>query len=238
MSLSSDLERYFERLESAHGLPHLHRPDILSVLAKSSDFQAHCALLEKLKPEERMLVILRSLAAHKTKLRPRLLEAELVVTFPGSDAITARQTLHVVRQMIAGAAKDILIAGYAITDAGGVLTQIAEAAKRGVHVVLVCSDWKDKNGKTAAMLTAEQWPTGAPRPVVYEYLNDSPVTAGMHLKCLLVDGADLLVGSANFTYPGLNTNFEMGVRVNGSAARAARAVFDESLRTSRFSKLP
>lgn len=238
MSLSSDLAQYFSLLESLHGLPHLHRTDILTTLPETSDFQAYNATLQKLKPEERLLVLLRSLAAQKTALSPRLIDAELVVTFPGSNAITARQTLHVVRQMIAGAKAEILIAGYAITDAGGVLGQLAEAARRGVRIVLVCSNWRDRIGKTAAMLTIEQWPSAAPRPTIYEYRNDSPETAGMHIKCLLVDGTDMLIGSANFTFPGLNTNFEMGVRVNGNVAKAARAVFDESLRTGRFSKLP
>lgn len=238
MSLSADLAHYFGRLESLHGLPHLHRPDVLTTLSGTPDFQAYNATLQNLKPEERLLVLLRSLAAQKTALSPRLVDAELVVTFPGSNAITARQTLHVVRQMISGSKGEILVAGYAITDAGGVLGQLAEAASRGVRIVLVCSNWKDRTGKTAAMTTAEQWPSTAPGPTIYEYLNDSPESAGMHIKCLLVDGTDMLIGSANFTFPGLNTNFEMGVRVNGSAAKSARAVFDESLRTGRFRKLP
>jgi phosphatidylserine/phosphatidylglycerophosphate/cardiolipin synthase-like enzyme len=237
MSLSSDLERYFGKVEASDGLPSLHRPDVLSRLGKTSDFQSFTAALDRLKAEERLLVLLRSLAAHASSLQPRLLNAELVVTFPGSDAITARQTLHVVRQMIAGATTEILVAGYAITDAGGVLSQIVKAATRGVRIVLVCSDWKDRSGQTAAMLCSAQWPSGSPRPTIYEYKNDAPDSAGMHIKCLLVDGSDLLVGSANFTYPGLNTNFEMGVRVNGSVARAARVVFEESLRTGRFANV-
>ncbi len=237
MSLSSDIARYFEGIESAHGLAYLHRRDVLTALGGTPDFQAFSAVFEKLKPEERLLVLLRSLAAHRTTLQSRLLNAELVVTFPGSDAITARQTLHIVRQMVTNARKEILIAGYAITDAGGVLSQIIDAARRRVRIVLVCSNWKDKDGNTAAMLCAAQWPANAPAPSVYEYDNGSHESAGMHVKCLLVDGSDLLVGSANFTYPGLNTNFEMGVRVNGAVAEAARSVFDESLRTSRFSKV-
>jgi phosphatidylserine/phosphatidylglycerophosphate/cardiolipin synthase-like enzyme len=238
MSLSSDLARYFEALESASGLPALYGEDALVRLQKSPDFQSFNARLEKLAPEQRLLVVLRSLASQKTTLSPDLLDADLVVTFPGSESISARHTLHVVRQMISGAANEILIAGYAITDAGGVLSQLATAARRGIRILLVCSDWMDKrNGKTAAMLTGEQWPSDAPKPRIHEYRNDSPDTAGMHIKCLLVDGVDMLIGSANFTYPGLNTNFEMGVRLNGIVAKSARSVFDEFLRTGNFREI-
>ena len=236
MSLSCDLTRYFETIESTSGVAMLYQSDALNTLVSSPEFQAFKAQLEKLPPEHRLLVALRSLASQKTALSPRLLDAELVVTFPGSNAITARHTLHVVRQMITAATKEILVAGYAITSAGGVLTQLAEAARRGVRIVLVCSDWKNLNGTTASILTAKNWPIDAPRPKIHEYRKDATEkeSAGMHVKCIIVDGRDMLIGSANFTFPGLNTNFEMGVRINGRVAESARAAFAESLRTARF----
>ena len=108
--------------------------------------------------------------------------------------------------MITSARTEILVAGFAITEAGGVLSQLAEAARRGVRILLVCSDWKSKAGQTAAGLVSETWPEDSPRPQTYEYNNEAE-TAGMHIKGLLVDGTDLLIGSANFTFPGMNTNF-------------------------------
>lgn len=236
MSLSSDLAGYFGKLESAHGQPRLYQPDILEVLTPTGDFQAFNAALQKLSPEQRLLVLLRSLASQKSALSPRLHDAELVVTFPGSDSISARHTLQVVRQMITSAAREILVAGFAITEAGGVLAQLAEAARRGVTILLICSDWRSKTGKTAAILAIESWPADAPRPLIYEYKNDAAETAGMHIKSLLVDGDDMLIGSANFTFPGLNTNFEMGVRINGHVAQSARAVFNEFIATGRFTE--
>jgi len=233
MSLSSDLSDYHRRLDAANGPAHFHRPDILPLLAASPDFQSHLAAINGLPPDKLLLVLLRALASQKTELSPRLVDAELVVTFPGSDTISARHTLQVVRQMITSAQKEILVAGFAITEAGGVLAQLAEAARRGVRIILVCSDWKSKAGQTAAALVDETWPAGSPRPKIYEYQNDSE-TAGMHIKGLLVDGTDLLIGSANFTFPGLNTNFEMGVRLNGPVAQSARAVFTEFIATGRF----
>jgi len=47
----------------------------------------------------------------------------------------------------------------------------------------------------------------------------------MHAKCVLVDGSDLLVTSANFTFHGLHGNIEIGVRLSGAAAAEARKIF-------------
>lgn len=47
----------------------------------------------------------------------------------------------------------------------------------------------------------------------------------MHAKCLLVDGSDLLVTSANFTFHGLHGNIEIGIRVRGAQAAEARKIF-------------
>ena len=84
MSLSSDLSDYHRRLEAANGPAHFHRPDILQLLASSPDFQSHLAALQRLPPDKLLLVLLRALASQKTELSPRLVDAELVVTFPGS----------------------------------------------------------------------------------------------------------------------------------------------------------
>ncbi|MEN9678362.1 MAG: hypothetical protein RIS76_4258 [Verrucomicrobiota bacterium] len=237
MSLSSKLVTYYDSVVAPDGPAHLHRSDILKLLAPTADFQFFNDELQKVSPEARLLVLLRSLGSQQAALSPRLVDAELVVTFPGHDAISARHTLQVIRQMITAAKTEILVAGFAITEAGGVLAQLAEAARRRVSIVLVCSNWKDKSGKTAAVLTQEQWPVDAPRPRLYEYANDSAQGAGMHIKCLLADGADMLIGSANFTFPGLNTNCEMGVRLNGHVAASARGVFEEFLRTGKFKEI-
>lgn len=237
MSLSSDLATYFSRVESTHGMQYLYRPEVLELLGSSSDFQAFSAALERLTPEARLLVLLRALGSQRCELTPRLASTELVVTFPGHDRISARHTLQIVRQMLAGAKSEVLVAGYAITEAGGLHSQLTEAARRGIRIVLICSSWKDRTGRTAADLTSAQWPADVPRPMLYEYQDASEHGAGMHVKCLLVDASDLLIGSANFTFPGLNTNVEMGVRLDGHVAKSARAVFDELLRTGRFAEI-
>ena len=57
-----------------------------------------------------------------------------------------------------------------------------------------------------------------------------PPYASMHAKCLLVDGEDLLVTSANFTFHGLHGNIEVGVRLSGPPASEARKIFSHLVR--------
>lgn len=238
MSLSTQITEYFARLDTSGRGAEIHRSNGLDTLREEPDFQTFLASMQKLDTEKCLLVVLRALAAQKTSFAPRLIDANLVVTSPGAAGINARHTIQVVRQIISGAKNELLIAGYAVTEAGGVLSQLVDAARRGVGLIFLCSDWKkDAAAKTADELLLESWPADLPVPKVYSYRNAHEQTAGMHMKCLLADAEEILVGSANFTFPGLNTNFEMGIRIRGHVAAAAREVMFEMLRTGRFTEV-
>ena len=66
---------------------------------------------------------------------------------------------------------------------------------------------------------------------VIEYIHkdslqsDGAPYASMHAKCLLADGSDLLVTSANFTFHGLHGNIEIGIRLSGAPVAEARKIF-------------
>lgn len=57
-----------------------------------------------------------------------------------------------------------------------------------------------------------------------------------HLKLLTVDGAAAYIGSANMTFAGMTTNFEVGALVEGPAVVAYEALVDELVR--RAEELP
>jgi len=236
MSLSSDFLAFFRKLEAAEGSAFFQRRDILSLLGKSPDFLSLTAELSQKSPEERSLLALRALEMQKSQLAPQLADSELVITFPGDETIDSRRTLQVIRQMVESSQREILVAGFAITEGGGLFTLLSDAARRGVRVIVVCGRWEDPEQRTVASLTKKHWPNDAPRPVVYEYSGDG-ISAGMHIKCLLTDGSEILLGSANFTLSGMTKNFEMGIRTTGAIAQSARRVFEEFLRTGRFSKV-
>lgn len=197
-------------------------------------------LLEKVRqkvdsPEKVVLLVLRALAKQKAELRPKLIEADLVATFPGTMLVSARHTGQVIREMIAGARREIIVAGYAITDEGTLPELLASASPMVDRIIVLCSNWKGSDGRTARKLLVENWP--APRkPEVFEYDNEAG-SGLMHVKCLICDSADLLISSANFTHSGINRNFEFGTRLRGAIAASARAVFGEFLASGRFQKV-
>lgn len=154
-------------------------------------------------------------------LRPRLLDAELVATLPPETPGIARPTEAVIREIVGGASGEIILLGYEFTDPR-VVQLLAEAARRGVDIVIICD-----RGRGVADRIREEWPAGHGMPRVFhdrERADGAPY-ASMHAKCLLVDATDLLVTSANFTFHGLRGNIEIGVRLTGEPAAEARKIF-------------
>ena len=184
-----------------------------------------CAnMLEQIRATDPASVVrlcLQSLRIQHEDLRQRLLDAEFVATLPPESPGTARPTEQAVRQMVGGATSEIILIGYELTNRG-LIDQLADAASRGATVILICD-----RSRGAAPRILEIWPSPTPPPRIYHdrKRDDSATYAAMHAKCLLVDGSDLLVTSANFTFHGLRGNIEIGVRLRGAPAAEARKIF-------------
>jgi len=89
-------------------------------------------------------------------------------------------------------------------------------------VVIICD--RDRG---VAKRVQDAWPPDVEPPRIFHDREraDAAPYAKMHAKCLLVDGRDLLVTSANFTFHGLHGNIEIGVRLGGAPTGEARKVF-------------
>jgi hypothetical protein len=153
MSLSGDAVKYFQMLGDRGMHEEIFANDVLDKLGGTSDFRSLNAALEKLAPDQRLIVLLRALGTQRAEMQPRLLGAELVVTFPGHDPVSARHTAQVVRQMIDRSVREIVVAGFAITEAGGLVPYLADAAKRKVRVILLCSDWTGADDRAVLACT-------------------------------------------------------------------------------------
>lgn len=141
---------------------------------------------------------------------------ELVVTVPGGSIRGARSTRAIVDEMLASAQREVLVVGYEITDEDFV--SMLQSLTNSVARIIVC----DRERGTANVLR-ERWPSDAPRPKILQNTESSAIDGPygkMHGKLLLVDGSDLLATSANFTFHGLHSNVEFGVRVRGASARS------------------
>jgi phosphatidylserine/phosphatidylglycerophosphate/cardiolipin synthase-like enzyme len=123
--------------------------------------------------------------------------------------------------MIEGAAQEIVLLGYELTD-GGLLDLLADAKRRGVDVILICD-----RQRAAGRRAVTAWPEGVTKPKIFqdkERVGAAPY-ASMHAKSLVADGRDLLITSANFTFHGMQGNIEIGVRLSGEPANEARKLF-------------
>lgn len=172
-------------------------------------------------PASVMRLCLQALRIQHEDLRPKLLAAELVATLPPETPGIARPTERVVQEMIDAATAEIILLGYELTDRN-LIGRLAVAAGRGAGVIMICD-----RGRGAAQRVLESWPPRTPPPRIFHdrERGDGAPYASMHAKCLLIDGKDLLVTSANFTFHGLRGNIEIGVRLGGGPAAEARKIF-------------
>lgn len=183
-------------------------------------------------PHASIMLTLRALAIQKSELSERLHETELAVTAPPSTGSTARPTLFVIREMIESAKRDVLLAGYRITNKD-ILEMLWAASSRGIRVIIVC-DRKDGDADEIIRL----WPQEIPRPSIFQ---DITLPDGdfrkMHIKAMVVDSTQLLVSSANFTVLGMGGNIEFGLKTTGKPASDAKTILMQLIRSDLFKEL-
>lgn len=166
-------------------------------------------------------VCLQALHVQYDIVKPRMLDVELVATLPPAIPGIARPTHQVILEMLRADVREVILLGYELTD-HGTMKLLSDAVSRRADVIMICD-----RGRGAANRVIEGWPVGVPYPRIFhdkERANGAPYSS-MHAKCLLVDGSDLLITSANFTFHGLHGNIEIGVRLSGSPAAEARKIF-------------
>ncbi len=186
-------------------------------------------------PHMAIVLTLRALEIQRSEIADQLTDTELAVTAPPSTCSSARPTLFVIREMIESARREIILAGYRITNTD-IIEMLWSASRRGVKVLLVCG----RADGDAAKLKAN-WPIGTPQPKIYEDVDsesDSDLWSLMHIKSLLVDSHQLLVSSANFTAGGMDRNIEFGIRTTGKPALEAKTVLMQLIRSDLFCEVP
>lgn len=137
-------------------------------------------------------------------------QMEFVATLPSGIAAGTRPTNIVVEEMCRGSCRSLLLMGYQIRKSSGIHECLNAAAARGASVTLVCD--RDDNGWREVY---KEWLPGTakPRVLVNPPGAGSDILGKMHCKVLCADERDLLITSANFTWTGLNSNIEYGVRL-------------------------
>jgi phosphatidylserine/phosphatidylglycerophosphate/cardiolipin synthase-like enzyme len=183
-------------------------------------------------PASTLVLCMQTLAVLEQELEPRLIDAEFVATLPSTATAAAKPTDVAVKEMLASAQREVIALGYEICDPE-VLEALQNAARRA-QVTLILD-----RVRSAEAHPLKSWPAGIPRPTVFQdrERDDAAKFAKMHGKALLVDGRDLLVSSANFTFHGMRGNVEFGVRLQGAVAGRAGDVFRQLVESGLLEKL-
>jgi len=220
MGLARDLVELEARLRERTDVA-LFSPIEQSGLLSTPECASMLARIVSTEPVSVLRLCLQALRIQHEELRSRLLDAELVATLPPDTPGLARPTDRVVLEMITRARGEIILLGYELTDQI-LVRRLADAASHGTIVIMICD-----RGRGSAKRVLDAWPSDTRPPRIFHdrERTDGARYSSMHAKCLLVDGSDLLVTSANFTFHGLHGNIEIGVRLAGSPAAEARKIF-------------
>ena len=171
-----------------------------------------------LEPERAMRLCLQALRVKHEEMAGRAVSAELVATLPPEMPSIARTTDQVLMEMLRPPVEEVILLGYELTDQM-VMRLLVDVEAAGAEVIVIC----DRTRGTAERVLG----LGLLRLRVFQdrdRVGGAPYSS-MHAKCLLVNGTDLLVTSANFTFHGLHGNIEIGVRLSGPPAMEARKMF-------------
>jgi phosphatidylserine/phosphatidylglycerophosphate/cardiolipin synthase-like enzyme len=231
MSLGRDIATLYRNAVGA-GL-RLFGRGVEKEMTARSDFQAVLAACPAT-PAGIIVSCMQSLAILEQELQPRLIEAEFVATLPATaNPDVARPIRLVIAEMLEGAAKEVIAVGYEIVDES-FIAALRNVARR-VPLTLI----RDRE-RSAGSGLMDGWPSDVPRPIIFQdrLRPDAAKYAKMHGKALLVDGTDLLISSANFTFHGMHGNVEFGVRLRGAVAGRAGDVFRALVRSGLLERCP
>jgi len=176
-------------------------------------------------PAVTALEALRAVELHHLEQPADLARVALVATLPGGPRPVAA-TRDVVREILRGARRELLVLGFSITDTE-FCALLTKRAVEGVRVTVV----GDREARDVEAL-ARGWPTTAtPLTALRDVQPDRGEHRRMHGKVIVADRRVALLGSANFSAGGLSGNIEFGVRVEGGVAqeihRAVEALREE-----------
>jgi len=237
MRLSTELPEIFQRICARGERDRLFNRDAEQWLASNSEFSAVLEALRQIgpQPEVQLLLLLKSLAQHDAMGAATHAETALVVTDPRLAGSGARFTGAVVREMCDAARTEVYVAGFAIAAGSGLEHHLARAAARGCRVVVVAGAWRAGEDGAGVNVVLRDWPRHLPKPECY--VHEQSDGGAMHIKALIVDSADMLVGSANFTFSAVRNNFELGIRVRGMAALNARKFLETMTGSGGFRRV-
>lgn len=177
--------------------------------------------------------------------RPRIEDlVELVATGPQVSGVANRDTRVAVSELFGKAERSVVVIGYAVYQGQKVFHALASRmSQRPELKVRMYLDIARKPGDTAIeadlvwrfchSFRETQWPAGIRLPEIYYDPRSTALerasAAALHAKCVVVDGHDVFVSSANFTEAGQSRNIELGLVLSSDSIAERIVTFFEQL---------
>ena len=143
-------------------------------------------------------------------------EAEIIGT--GSDFIRKgiRGMEPTIEEIITEAKTEIQIMAYVFTPrAIHILNLLEKAAEKGIKITIVINDLSAQKPTIVSKLK-KIGETYFPYVRIIDFIDEKK--RQLHAKVIVADRKKALVGSANFTWGGMYSNYEVGIRLEGEAA--------------------
>ena len=197
-------------------------------------------------------LMLRSFAAGTRVHRDISELVDVVVSGPDPSA-ERRDTGVVMRQLFNTARERVLAVGFAVHQGRSVFQALAE--RLDAHEALeatLCIDVRRQQTSTsldsrlvesfARNFVENEWPGARLPRLYYDPRSLAPLgsrRSALHAKCVVIDGREALVTSANFTMAAQERNIELGLLVDSTAvADRIEKHFLSLIRNGHLERLP
>src|SRR5208283_1031887 len=171
---------------------------------------------------------------------------EIVWTGPRSEEVSFRHTEQAILQVLNSAQSRILLVSYAVYSIPNIQDAVVRAAKRGVAITVIVetpnrlhvqneySNLKALGEDVAKCSAVYYWPK--------EHRKADATGKGklgiLHVKCVVGDGYQLFLSSANMTKYAFSLNMELGVLINGGRGpRQIEVVFESLIADGTLSRV-
>ena len=164
-------------------------------------------------PREVAAALLTGSQAGQIKERS-LVAVDLVWTGPNTVFVPVRSTEQVMIEVIGRARSSLFLVSFVSVGASSIVAALNAASARGVSIRMLLEESKGAAAKLRAAV---------PAALIYVWDEQakadagSPASASVHAKCVVGDGEEALVTSANLTDHALEKNMELGVHIRGGS---------------------
>jgi phosphatidylserine/phosphatidylglycerophosphate/cardiolipin synthase-like enzyme len=198
-------------------------------------------------------LLLTSIAAERATARAAEESVELVWTGPELAGSASRDTAVVVGQLFRTATRTVLLSGFVVYKGFTVFEALAARMEEipGLEVRLFLNVGREKGDARpddeivagfAKTFREKQWPGKVVPAVFYDpraLTSDRSERAVLHAKCVVVDGEQVFLTSANFTEAAQRRNIEAGLLLRSSGiARNLSEQFERLVNEGTLLRLP